>query len=216
MAIALPIILAAGAAVLFLGKKKKKKKAPVGVEPEDGPGAGWSEPGFTIGGATLAAPVDPGRMEKDLEEAVKELPARMKKDPKQLMDEAVDDHDKEGNKKKEKKRRAKRPSERKCKVRTISSDKKFICWGTQRRSGLAKGTDWEVRMRRVPKYKNARNAAAGVSFTGGPGSPALIDSRIAFKVFCWGHRKSLYYKPCIKRWKVGKKRCRRYGKWRRH
>lgn len=192
MANALPIVLAAGAAALLLGKKKKKSSE--GGEPEFQPGAGFGE-GEDVMLSTIPAKL----ADDDLLLAAQAIPAKEKETP--ILVSAVEaEVDKDPPKK--------APST--CKFGAISTDKKYVCWG------LPKGGkgQYELQVRRVPRYKTARNAAAAVAMTGGVNaSPLLMNPKIKFALWCWLNRNKRDIYKCIKRYRTGKKRC---YKWERY
>lgn len=196
MANVLPIVFAAGAAALLLGKKKKKK-APVGEEPDGAPGAGMGDPGFFTIGATLAEQAEP-----ELLLAARALPPADKADPVKTGNAAAKEHEED--------EQQNPPQDTKCKLGTVSSDKKYICWGNPGQ----RGESWKLRLRRVPKYKTARNAAAAVALTGGfAGSPAMLHPRTAFLIYCWVNRNRKGIYRCTKRWKRGRKSCRSWKRY---
>jgi len=100
------------------------------------------------------------------------------------------------------------PKQTGCKIGTLSGDKKRICWG----SPGAKDKVLRPQMRRVVKYKTAKRAAilmAGGIFTGG-GMVVTQSPAVQFSLYCWGNRRKLYKRTCTKKWKHGKKKCRRF------
>ena len=200
MASALPIILAAGAAAVILGKKKKKKAAPEYEEPDIAPGEGYEDVDEMVGVKITGWAVTP---EAQLTVAKMAYPKNI--DPKKLGDKANEDQEKD-----EKKNPPKKPKKRKCKTGTLSADKKWVCWG-DRFGAFTASIPQRRKMRRVAKYKTARRAAAAVALTGGlVASPAMRIPKTRFLLYCWLNRKKLYHRKCVKRFKRGKKRCRRF------
>lgn len=200
----LPIIVAGAAVVLLAGKKKKKSAPPSeeGMEPGEMPGmgiGGEGAPTFTIAAR---------RVEPELLFAARAVPS-VKKNPTKATKEAIEEQEED-----EKKEEKKSPSKKKivqCKMGTVSADKKKICWGDVT-GVLTAGVPQRRKMRRVPKYSTVRKAAAAVAFTGGMvASPAMRFPQTRFMLYCWVKRKKIY--RCTKRWKRGKKRCRRYARY---
>lgn len=188
----LPIV-AIGAAAFLLGKKKKKTSG-AGQEPEFEPGSGYGGEG-----EFLLTAIPSKAIEQDLTLAAKKIPAK----------KTQDDLVKEVKKEVEKEPKKKAPPG--CKLGSVSKNKKYVCWGLRGKTGK-----FEIKGRRVPKYKTARNAAAAVAMSGGVNvSPLMWDDSVAFAVWCWLNRnkKDIYH--CTSRYSVGRERCKP-GKWKRY
>lgn len=200
----LPIIAAGAAIVLLAGKKKKKKVAPPeeGVEPDEMPGMGMGpgETGILTISARAAKQVEP-----ELLIAARAIPAAEKKDPEKMAKDAADEQDEEDKKDP--------PKKTGCKIGTVSADKKMICWGDPAGAFTA-SIPQRRKMRRVPKYKTARRAVAAVALTGGiVASPAMRFPQTRFMLYCWVNRKRKKIYRCTKRWKRGRKSCRRWARY---
>lgn len=190
MASAAPILLAAGAAALLLGKKKKKTYG----EPGQAPGSGMGDEDEAIDLILQAQPITPKQQMILTSVAANTQPSAPETQPARMQKEQEDV----------------KPSGS-CKIGQISSDKKYVCWG----SPGAKDKNMKVAMRRVAPYKEAKNTALAVALgTISGGGVILTQSpRIQFAVFCWLNRSKLY--RCTSRYKIGKKRCKP-GKWERY
>ena len=211
---ALPIVIAAGAAVLLIGKKKKKKAVDTeGEEPDIAPGEGYEEE--DVGRVTIrqARVITP---EQHLAVARMAYPADIDPDAlgkKALDDQAQDEVEEEARKKAREKIKKKKKGERKCEFGTVSLNRKEVCWG-DRAGFFTGGVPAKRKMRRIPKYKTARRLVAAVAMTGGTvASPIMRTARARFILYCWINRKRKKLYRCTKRWKTGKKRCRRYKRY---
>ncbi len=201
---ALPLI-AVGAAAVLLSKKKKKTSR----EPDDAPGSGF--PGEDEEDEDGPGTITGWAVTPDLHLTVAKMAYPADVDPTALGEGAIQEQEED-----EKKNPPKEPKKKGCKTGTVSSNRREICWGDP--SGFKGGIPSRRKMRRVPKYKTARRAAAAVALTGGfLASPLARVAHTRFLLYCWINRKrkGIYSRKCVKRFKRGRKRCRRY-RWRRY
>jgi len=197
----LPIIVAGAALALLAGKKKKKPSA--GKEPDYGPGmgAGDGRARATAGTrwADLTEAQKEARLDRILDTSTPLTFSATSVTPEDVEKEVEDDE------KKNPPNPPTIPDPESCRKGTISGDKRYVCWYQKGAKGKWGKPAWH----RIAPVKAAKAAAAAGILT-----PGFVLSTVSpgynFAYYCWSNRKRLYKRTCKKRWKVGKKKCRRF------